>query len=990
MKKISNKNSEEKNKEKNRKIILIIIAIIIIVLALITSCSCTSKFWGRIGDLFRNEGTYVFKEKEGAFCENGLYCETIINKELKFNKDNLSISVSDENVKLTYTATKIVPSNLVCTTSDASIATCYVNKDGYVVINPKREGKVTITLQTEENDKIYQATTEINIGKPTKGIFLSSSSGTINLKKTSTKIVTYRLVGATGEISVTSSDESIATATIKDGILKITAYKTGKVTFTITVEDNGKTYTTTYTLTVVSSDSSNTGGNTGKPEDPNNPNKPGDKKDSNNKLSNLTTNKGTLSPVFNENTKNYKISVSADDNDLTLKATPSSKKATVTYTFNGKTNTSGKIEGLTAGDNIVTITVKAENGTTNIYTVTINKPGKPDTPKDSDSSLSSLTTNKGDLNETFNSERKDYSKDVNASDTSITIIAKPTSPKATVTYTYKDNDTVITNATGEINNLKPGENKVTVTVTAEDGSKTNYTVTINRPHTYTIEFENDSIECYMESKICRIPYKAFMDGTEQEDVTKDLTLSGFTGEYKITKDYIELTPTNDMIGNTYNLALNYKTGKGTISVSIKTEEYKLEAEANKYPIVKNEKNNVMLLTDLFNNHKLEELDITENGNEIIIKSKKYKDFYLKVYTLDSDKISISYNKDNGLSSLAISVNVLKDIEGSVYIHAEGYAFGKLINSKQDIELNIVKKYLLILNANGGEFNTYDTYKFSLSARDSIDLAEVNNPIKAVEDNDCLKYEFVGFSKDKDFVFTPDNIPEYYFANDAWNKKITITEDTILYAVYDLQNEIDNSYEEEVMWLKDVPLFHNEEYFNKYHKDKIIYPGAYGNYTMKFVNETLDDQALPKDLSITGIILEENTICVDIDNDNNKDGCINMGYIIKHSDNFLYGASKDYIILHTDNLTSPIVKDETYRRVINFNPITVNTDSTLPTEITIHWEWAFDLGSLEDKIDTAIGNQAAASTTNNTLNDMYQLKVGIKYKVKKTTCKTTGD
>ena len=206
MKKINSKNNEEKNKEKNRKIILIIIAIIIIVLALITSCSCTSKFWGRIGDLFRNEGTYVFKEKEGAYCENGLYCETIINKDLRFDKDYLNVSVSDENIKLTYTFTNINPHEFTCSTSDANIATCYVNKDGYVVINPKSEGKVTIFLQTEENDRIYQATADINIGKPTKGIFLSNNAGIINLKQTNTKTVSYRLVGIDGKISVTSSE----------------------------------------------------------------------------------------------------------------------------------------------------------------------------------------------------------------------------------------------------------------------------------------------------------------------------------------------------------------------------------------------------------------------------------------------------------------------------------------------------------------------------------------------------------------------------------------------------------------------------------------------------------------------------------------------------------------------------------------------------------------------------------------------------------------
>ena len=55
------------------------------------------------------------------------------------------------------------------------------------------------------------------------------------------------------------------------------------------------------------------------------------------------------------------------------------------------------------------------------------------------------------------------------------------------------------------------------------------------------------------------------------------------------------------------------------------------------------------------------------------------------------------------------------------------------------------------------------------------------------------------------------------------------------------------------------------------------------------------------------------------------------------------------------------------------------------EITIHWEWTFYIDDKNDRIDTVIGNQAAASANDKTINDLYKLKVGIKYDVENEVC-----
>ena len=1011
MKKVKNNKNNEENNEKTKKIILIIIAIIIIVLALITSCSCTSKFWGRIGDMFRNEETYIFKEKDGAFCETNLECETIINKELRFDKDYLDVSVSEENIKLSYTYSKINPEELTCTTSDANIATCYVNKDGYVVINPKKEGKVTVILQTKENDKIYQATATINIGKPTKGIVLSSNAGTINLKKTNVKSVSYRLVGIDGKISVTSSDESVATATIKDGILTMTAKKTGKVTFTITVEDNGKTYTATYTLTVVSnaggSGSGSQGGTTpGKPEDPN---KPGSNKDSNNKLSNLTTDTGKLEPVFNENIKKYTINVGAEVNGLTLTATPSSKKATVTYTFDGKTNTSGKIEGLKPGANVVTITVKAEDGSTNIYTVVINKPGTPP-ESDHDSSLGSLTTNKGDVSPTFDpSVTKGYTKEVGADDTSITIIAKPNKETSKVKYTYYDpvTKTTVTNETGIIDNLQPGDTEVKITVTAQDGkTETEYFVTIKRPHKYEIEFEKSLNECYLEDVAkngsCKILFTVSKDGVEQHNLKPgevNLNLpDSYKGTYEIVsndkENYIVLKPNlNETTKNSeIKLNLTYNGVQADTTVKFKTEDYYLNNQKDKYSMSTDETKSVIFETNLFEylGGESKDLDIkcTKNGvnvscsgnkDHITITSNKTGAVYLDVWSV-GDKIENIEIKPDG--SNYISVSVTANGAGKAEIHAKGSAFGTEVKEvKSDIE--IVQKYLVIISAGEGIFESlFDEsskeYEFKVSSNEKIDLSDLDEPIKKAE-TDCYYYEFIGYANADD----PDTI--IYSKEDIKNKTnniITgITGPTKYIAKYKEVAEKREVIEDKVLWAVDIPLFENDEYFEKYGEKKIIYPGAKGSHTMEFKNET------DYDIILKGMILEEDTICVNIDG---KRGCLNMGYIINSDydnlnvNNFLYGESNKPTILYKDpyavdrNAPLPLY---THRREFSFDPST-KTTMTLPAgsnkivEITIHWEWIFEIDDFNDKVDTAIGNQAAASAKDETINDKYKLKVGI--------------
>ena len=164
-------------KDSNRRKKIILIGLFIILLALITSCSC-SALLGKIGDWMTNGGSVDIDDDTNE-------PEIITNQELKFDVDHVDMTESDVDIKVGFTYHTINPKEFTCKTSDPSIATCRA-KDGYVIITPIKPGTVTITLKTEVNGKIYEATTTVTVNETSKYIVLSSTNGTLNIKKSNT------------------------------------------------------------------------------------------------------------------------------------------------------------------------------------------------------------------------------------------------------------------------------------------------------------------------------------------------------------------------------------------------------------------------------------------------------------------------------------------------------------------------------------------------------------------------------------------------------------------------------------------------------------------------------------------------------------------------------------------------------------------------------------------------------------------------------------
>jgi len=823
------KEKQDDDRENTRKIIIFTITIIIVVLSLITSCSLTSTSFGRIGNEFGNEGEFSLKNRD---------FRTIRNYQLRFDKSYLKISASDAKYKLHFIQDKIKGEKFTCTTSDASIATCYVAND-YVVINPKKTGVVSILLETTINHTIYQATARVIIGEATKYIKLSSKSGVINLRETNKLVVGYSLVGLSGDLVAVSSNERVAKVFVKNGYLYIVAYKTGKVQIKVSIVYNGITYEEVYDLTVINK---------------------GKKKSSDNYLTDIKVSTGKLEPDFDKNNNYYRVLVDANTDKITIKGIASSDKATIFY--NGKRVTSLK-----------------------------NLP------------------------------------------------------------------------------LKYGDNTVVIKVVAEDGTSLDYVVNIHREDKYEIKFEKKSyqFDVYTENLDYALLYKVYKNGVLLTDYDKELIKVKLDAdladiaEYELDSSVIVLKPDVSKLGDDskdFKVGLEYMGSVCETTVSFKKEPVYLAALNTdiKVDVYKDDNQkltgstDVILATNLFTSFVVS--NVAEDKKSVTVCSKKYPDTCVKVST-DSPLIDLDYT-NNEVGVMYLPITVTGNGEGTATLRVTGTVGGKEFENF-DVRIELVRKYLIKIDANGGEFEFGDTLITSKIGKDqSLDLTDFGEPYKTDANDSCKVYKFIGYSKMKDGEII-------YNLSD---KKIVdkLDDDLTLYARYETESSsLAHEGVKRTLWLvangedKDLalPIFHNEKYFKLHKEDKVIYPGASGYYVMNFTNDTNNR------IVLKGLRMFEDTICI------SGDGCLNMGYIIKwepaeisKSTVYYYGKQEDYKILNKDIDPRSV---NYLGKQINFKD--KNAEITLmPKEsaaISILWKWV-EIDDESDKLDTKIGNQAAES------------------------------
>ena len=211
----------------------------------------------------------------------------------------------------------------------------------------------------------------------------------------------------------------------------------------------------------------------------------------------------------------------------------------------------------------VTVTVKpssgggssgsGSSGTSTTKPSTSNKPSTSTTteekPKSTDNTLSSLTVTEGAITPEFNKDVREYNVTVPNEITNVNVVATPTDSKAT---------TAVTGNT----DLKEGENTVTVVVTAEDGSTSQYLirVTRNRPElsltTLVIKYKNQ------EGQLIEVPLNPLFAFNIYEYSLEDL-------EYWVEK--LEIEAISNIEGAKIEIQGNegLKAGENVITITLK-------------------------------------------------------------------------------------------------------------------------------------------------------------------------------------------------------------------------------------------------------------------------------------------------------------------------------------------------------------------------------------------------------------------------------------
>ncbi|CAM3552966.1 MULTISPECIES: cadherin-like beta sandwich domain-containing protein [Saccharibacillus] len=192
-------------------------------------------------------------------------------------------------------------------------------------------------------------------------------------------------------------------------------------------------------------------------------------------LADLALSQGSLSPLFASGTTGYSASV--PNSVASLNVTPTVSNANASVTVNGVAVTSGNASGsiaLNVGTNEIKTVVTAQDGTTTqTYTVNVTRAQVPSANAD----LSALALSSGTLSPAFASDKTGYIASVSNATTSLTVT--PTLADARASVTVNDSAVSSGNASGAIG-LLVGPNRITVKVTAENGTSQSYTVTVTR------------------------------------------------------------------------------------------------------------------------------------------------------------------------------------------------------------------------------------------------------------------------------------------------------------------------------------------------------------------------------------------------------------------------------------------------------------------------------------------------------------------------------
>ena len=492
---------------------------------------------------------------------------------INFNPDTLTYNTTINSSSATISATAADSNSVVTGTGNVSLN--YGNNTFNITVRSEAGTTRTYTINVNRPDS---RSTNNNLSS------LSVDIGNISFNKNTTS---YNLTTKKSSVNISATKEDTKASITGD--IGSKSLSVGTNTFRINVvAENGSTKT--YTITIVrQSDES-------KPTNPTNPTTPSDNRNSNNNLSslvvtntnivfdknttvyNLTT---TASSVYisaaretttatisgdvgkqdlkigknqfiirviaeNGNKKVYTINITRESGKSTnnyLKSLTLSngninfKKATKTYNVNVDNNvdkvTIGadledskssfengfgpRVVNLSLGNNTVYIKVRSESGQVRTYILYINR----NDGRDSDSSLKDITLSSGKIS--FDKDTLEYKVTVEYNIDKMKIEATPNSAKSKVTINGNED-------------LSVGDNVFKISVEAENGKVTVYTINIvrkeqgekisNNNSIKAITIKNHSID--FKSNVYKYTIKA-----NEDELDLTITLDDENATYKI-------------------------------------------------------------------------------------------------------------------------------------------------------------------------------------------------------------------------------------------------------------------------------------------------------------------------------------------------------------------------------------------------------------------------------------------------------------------------
>lgn len=176
-----------------------------------------------------------------------------------------------------------------------------------------------------------------------------------------------------------------------------------------------------------------------------------------------------MTPEFDKDVTEYYLTVNLEVEQIKVTATPADEKAKTTIAGNKK---------LKEGQNTITITVKAEDGTSKKYYIYVTKVNNIDK---ANAELKSLKIVNYDLSPKFKANIYNYNLNIEKDIQSLEVIAEAEKEKAKVEIEGNTN-------------LKEGENIIKINVTAEDGE----TIRTYKINTY---ISSEKVEIKQENKM---------------------------------------------------------------------------------------------------------------------------------------------------------------------------------------------------------------------------------------------------------------------------------------------------------------------------------------------------------------------------------------------------------------------------------------------------------------------------------------------------------